>query len=221
MKIYIDSKKPVHEGAGVSVKLRLESETGESAGADIVISFDDYSVLCEYIRPGEISEEFFSVLEEKGRIYSAYSYGMYLLGFGECSRKKLVYKLEKRGHDRESACRAADMLAEAGYIDEYELVHSAMLHACHDKCYGRRRIIAELYEKGFDRETFEVSMEIDFAPKASSEFSYERSFESSRYYRLSDGKIISYSESEASREGYAPAISTKSNIYIAGYKITD
>ena len=75
--------------------------------------------------------------------------------------------------------------------------------------------------KGFDRETFEVSMDIDFTPKASSEFSYERSFESSRYYRLSDGKIISHSESEASREGYAPAISTKSNIYIAGYKITD
>ena len=160
MKIYIDSKKPVHEGAGVSVKLRLESETGESAGADIVISFDDYSVLCEYIRPGEISEEFFSVLEEKGRIYSAYSYGMYLLGFGECSRKKLVYKLEKRGHDRESACRAADMLAEAGYIDEYELVHSAMLHACHDKCYGRRRIIGELYDKGFDRETIQEAFRL-------------------------------------------------------------
>ena len=75
--------------------------------------------------------------------------------------------------------------------------------------------------KGFDRETFEISMEIDFTPKASSEFGYERSFESSRYYRLSDGKIISHSESEASREGYAPAISTKSTIYIAGYKITD
>ena len=160
MKIFIESKKPVHEGAGVSVKLRLESETGESAGADIVISFDDYSVLCEYIRPGEISEEFFSVLEEKGRIYSAYSYGMYLLGFGECSRKKLVYKLEKRGHDRESACRAADMLAEAGYIDEYELVHSAMLHACHDKCYGRRRIIGELYDKGFDRETIQEAFRL-------------------------------------------------------------
>ena len=160
MKIFIESKKPVHEGAGVSVRLRLESETGESAGADIVISFDDYSVLCEYIRPGEITEEFFSVLEEKGRIYSAYSYGMYLLGFGECSRKKLVYKLEKRGHDRESACRAADMLAEAGYIDEYELVHSAMLHACHDKCYGRRRIIGELYDKGFDRETIQEAFRL-------------------------------------------------------------
>ena len=160
MKIFIESKKPVHEGAGVSVRLRLESETGESAGADIVISFDDYSVLCEYIRPGEITEEFFSVLEEKGRIYSAYSYGMYLLGFGECSRKKLVYKLEKRGHDRESACRAADMLEEAGSIDESELVHSAMLHACHDKCYGRRRIIGELYEKGFDRETIQEAFRL-------------------------------------------------------------
>ena len=74
---------------------------------------------------------------------------------------------------------------------------------------------------GFDRETFEISMEIDFTPKASSEFSYERSFESSRYYRLSDGKIISHSESEAGREGYAPAVFTKSNIYIAGYKITE
>lgn len=160
MKIYIESKKPVHEGAGVSIKLRLESQSGESAQADIVISFDDYSVLCEHIRPGEISEEFFSVLEEKGRIYSAFSYGMYLLGFGECSRKKLIYKLTQRGHDRESAGRAADMLAEAGYIDEYELVRSAMIHACRDKCYGRRRIIAELYNKGFERETVQEAFRL-------------------------------------------------------------
>ena len=161
MKIYIDSKKPVHGGAGISVKIRLEQEaSGESASADIVISFDDYSVLCEHIKPGEISEEFFSVLEEKGRIYSAFSYGMYLLEYGECSRKKLVYKLTQKGHDRESAETAADMLVQAGYIDEYELVHSAMLHACRDKCYGRRRIIAELYEKGFDREVVQEAFRL-------------------------------------------------------------
>ena len=87
MRIYIESKKPVHEGAGISIRLRLDSETGESADADIIISFDDYTMLCELIKTGEISEEFFSVLEEKGRVYAAYSYGMYLLGFGECTRK--------------------------------------------------------------------------------------------------------------------------------------
>lgn len=160
MKIYIESKKPVHEGAGISIKLRLESQSGESAQADIVISFDDYSVLCEHIRPGEISEEFFSVLEEKGRIYSAYSYGVYLLGFGECPRKKLVAKLVRKGHDRDSAEAAADILVQAGYIDEFELVHNAMLHACHDKCYGRRRIIADLYEKGYTREVIQEAFRL-------------------------------------------------------------
>ena len=174
MRIYIESKKPVHSGAGVSVRLRLTDErSGESASADIIISFDDYSVLTAYIKEGEISEELFSVLEEKGRIYSAFSYGMYLLEYGECSRRKLVYKLTRKGHDRESAERAADMLAAAGYIDELELVHQAMLHACRDKHYGRRRIIAELYEKGFERETvreafriFEGELDYDEARRA-------------------------------------------------------
>ncbi len=160
MRIYIDSKKPVHEGAGVCIKLSLEADSGERAEMETIISFDDYSVLSEYIREGEISEEFFSVLEEKGRIYAAFSYGMYLLGFGECPRKKLVSKLVRKGHDRESAETAADMLVSAGYIDEFELVHSAMLHACRDKCYGRRRIIAELYEKGYSRETVQEAFRL-------------------------------------------------------------
>ncbi len=154
MRIYIEKKKPVHGGAGIQIRLSLEQEsTGERASADVTISFDDYSMLCDHIKPGEITEEFFAVLEERGRIYAAFSYGMYLLEFGECPRKKLVYKLTKKGHDRESAETAADMLVQAGYIDEFELIHSAMLHACNDKCYGRRRIISELYEKGFTRES--------------------------------------------------------------------
>ncbi len=161
MRIYIESKKPVHGGAGVSVKLRLDNDAAdESAKAEIVVSFEDYCELGEYIREGEISEEFFSVLEEKGRIYAAYSYGMYLLGFGECSRKKLVYKLTQKGHDRECAEIASDMLVQAGYIDEYELIHEAMLHACNDKCYGRRRVIAELYGKGFERESVQQALRL-------------------------------------------------------------
>jgi len=153
MRIYIDSHRPVHQGAGVKISLRLDNErTGERAKADITVSFDDYSELCTYIKAGEISEELFSVLEERGRRYAAYSYGLYLLGYGECSRKKMVYKLTKKGHDRDSAEAAADMLVHAGYINEFELIHEAMLHACRDKCYGRRRIVAELYQKGFERE---------------------------------------------------------------------
>ena len=160
MKIYIDSKKPVHEGAGIAIKLSLSSDTGERSEGELIISFEDYSDFSECIKVGEITEELFSVLEEKGRIYSAYSCGTYLLGFGECSKKKLVTKLLRRGHDRESAETAADMLARAGYIDEYELVHQAMLHACLDKCYGRRRIIAELYEKGFAREVIQEAFRL-------------------------------------------------------------
>ena len=160
MRIRINSKKPVHEGMGMCIRLTLESDAGERAEADITILLDDFLVLAEHIKEGEISEEFFSVLEEKGRIYAAYSYGMYLLGFGECPRKKLVSKLARKGHDRESAETAADMLVRAGYIDEYDLVHSAMLHACRDKCYGRRRIIAELYEKGFEREVIQQAFRL-------------------------------------------------------------
>ena len=160
MDIYIESKKPVHGGAGVCIKLALESDSGERASAEVIISFDDYSTLSEHIHPGRITEEFFSVLEEKGRVYAAFSYGMYLLEFGECSRKKLVYKLTNKGHDRDSAEIAADMLVQAGYIDEFELVHDAMIHACRDKCYGRRRIIAELSAKGFDRETVQEAFRL-------------------------------------------------------------
>lgn len=160
MRIFIESKKPVHGGAGVCIKLTLESDSGERVSAEVIISFDDYSTLSEHIHPGRITEEFFSVLEEKGRVYAAFSYGMYLLEFGECSRKKLVYKLTNKGHDRDSAEIAADMLVQAGYIDEFELVHDAMIHACRDKCYGRRRIIAELYEKGYSRELIQEAFRL-------------------------------------------------------------
>ncbi len=153
MRIHIDSYKPVHQGAGIKIELVLENEgTGERAEANVIISFDDYSIMSSLIKQGEISEEVFCVLEEKSRIYAACSYGMYLLGFGECSRRKMVYKLTQKGHDRESAEAAADMLVQSGYIDEFELIHEAMLHACRDKCYGRRRIISELYSKGFERD---------------------------------------------------------------------
>ncbi len=153
MKIYIVSYKPVHQGAGIKIELMLENEhSGERADASVIISFDDYSMMTKIIKTGEISEEIFCVLEEKSRIYAAFSYGMYLLEYGECSRKKMVYKLTRKGHDRESAERAADMLVCAGYIDEFELIHEAMLHACRNKCYGRKRIISELYSKGFERD---------------------------------------------------------------------
>ena len=35
-----------------------------------------------------------------------------------------------------------------------------MIHACRDKCYGRRRIIAELSAKGFDRETVQEAFRL-------------------------------------------------------------
>ncbi len=143
----------MHQGAGIKIELMLINEdTDERADGSVIISFDDYSVMSSHIKQGEISEEIFCVLEEKSRIYQAYSYGVYLLGFGECSRKKMVYKLTQKGHDRESAEAAADMLVNIGYINEFDLIHDAMLHACRDKCYGRQRIIKELYSKGFERD---------------------------------------------------------------------
>lgn len=172
MKIYIESKRPVHQGAGIAVKLSLTDPCGEHASAEIVIGFDDYEDLGELIKVGDISEELFSVLEERGRRYAAFSYGQYLLGYGECSRKKMVQKLVAKGHDRESAEYAADSLVRLGYIDEFELIHMAMIHAVNDKCYGRRRVIAELYQKGFERESimeafrlFECELEYDEARK--------------------------------------------------------
>ncbi len=154
LKIYVNSYKSVHEGAGVKIELTLENgDTGERAEASVTVSFDDYSMLSSYIKSGEISEEILCVLEERSRVYSAYSYGMYLLGFGECSRRKMVYKLTHKGHDRESAERAADMLVQGGYINEFVLIREAMLYACQKKCYGRSRIISELYNKGFERES--------------------------------------------------------------------
>ena len=160
MRIYIEDKKPVHQGAGIKIKLLLENDLGERASADITIAFDDYDALGSNVKTGEITEEFFCVLEECGRRYAAYSYGVYLLGFGECNRKKLVTKLVSKGHDRESAEYAADKLAREGCIDEFDLIHTAMLYASNEKCYGRRRIIAELYQKGYERESIVRAFEL-------------------------------------------------------------
>ena len=201
---------------------RLNCEKAEEKAKKITIStaLSGKASPCKECKPDEIIENLLVISDKTCHTFDCTEIeAVSNLVFSENSISALendgilpCEKCIKKGHTSEYA-KLLESHLDTLVMKEYDMPDDE----------PRSMVIAAfaVSSKGFDRETFEVSMDIDFTPKASSEFSYERSFESSRYYRLSDGKIISHGESEASREGYAPAISTKSNIYIAGYKITD
>ena len=88
----------------------------------------------------------------------AYLRGANILGYGANSEKKLTEKLQKRGFDRESAAAAAKKLQKDGFIDE-ENDAANKAFACARKLWGKKRIVAKLYESGYREDTIKAAVE--------------------------------------------------------------
>ena len=101
-----------------------------------------------HLKVGECSRECFDAVAEASERYRAVKKGLYLLGFGACSRRMLCRKLTDKGFSRTIAEAAVDELSEMGYLDDGA---GAFREAeiCVNKCWGRRRIAATLYQKGY------------------------------------------------------------------------
>lgn len=163
MKINVTSLKAIDSGNLISVKIELSD--GENVDSrELLILASQYSDL--RIAKGAIDTERFDEIAHASKICSAYRKGLFLLGYGACSQKKLIYKLKMKGFDQESSQKAARMLSEAGYINE-DLDAVREIEKCLAKLWGKKRIISHLYSKGFTDEAVSCALRslenIDFA----------------------------------------------------------
>lgn len=122
-------------------------------------------VIDERLAKGEISPDEFERIEKESKKCRAYLRGANILGYGANSEKKLTEKLQKRGFDRETATAAAKKLQKDGFIDE-ENDATNKAFSCARKLWGKKRIIAKLYESGYRDEAIKAATErlseIDF-----------------------------------------------------------
>lgn len=112
----------------------------------------------ERLKKGEITPEIFERIESESKKCRAYLRGANILGYGANSEKKLTEKLQKRGFDRETATSAAKKLKKDGFIDE-EKDATNKAFACVRKLWGKKRIIAKLYESGYRNDAIKAAAE--------------------------------------------------------------
>ena len=100
---------------------------------------------------GEASADIYDEVSYYGKLYEACKQAMNFLAYGDCSRRKLISKLRGKGVEPEIAEEAVSELETKGYIND---IANAAREAerCARKLWGRRRISAALYEKGYGEE---------------------------------------------------------------------
>ena len=93
--------------------------------------------------------------------------GESLLSYGSNSRELLVRKLKTRKIEDSYARRAADILAERGYINDRECALGEA-ERCVKKLWGERRILSHLMSRGYKGEAIDEARayleDVDFVP---------------------------------------------------------
>ena len=106
---------------------------------------------------GECSSAVYDAAEKEARIFSAYNRGLYILGYGACSKKMLISKLVAKGEDRSASTEAVERIELRGFMNERE---SACREAeiCARKLWGERRIRASLIQKKYGSDTVDQAL---------------------------------------------------------------
>lgn len=97
---------------------------------------------------GETDRDCFDAVSHGAAVWHAVKKGLYLLGYGACSERGLCRKLIQKGIEKEIAEEAVAQLCRDGYLDP---VSDALREAerCVAKLWGKRRIAAALFAKGY------------------------------------------------------------------------
>lgn len=117
---------------------------------------------------GTVTAKTIATFESSGRAVNALSRAFILLSAADNSKRSLVRKLRERGFAQSDAEAAARELCIAGYINEPEQISRIASILAERRLYGRRRIIEELYRRGYSPENINhwrnsESLELDFA----------------------------------------------------------
>ena len=145
MTITLIDLKAINGGDEVCVTIEIKQSENKEIKKLFLLA-GQYTSL--RIRKGEINAERFDEIERAADIASAYKKGLFLLGYGACSEKKLKFKLRTKGFSEDISSEAVELLVDAGYINEKNDAERE-IEKCLSKLWGRKRIIAHLYTKGF------------------------------------------------------------------------
>lgn len=107
---------------------------------------------------GPISVEEAVRLTEAGQLCRAIRKGMELLGYGDLSVRRMVWKLTVRGVDRETAAGAATYLKEKGFLREESAAERRAEQGAR-KLWGPRRIRQDLMAQGYEEAAVQAAME--------------------------------------------------------------
>lgn len=107
---------------------------------------------------GSISVEEAARLTEAGQLCRAIRKGMELLGYGDLSVRRMVWKLTVRGADRETAAGAAAYLKEKGFLREESAAERRAEQGAR-KLWGPRRIRQDLMAQGYEEAAVQAAME--------------------------------------------------------------
>ena len=100
----------------------------------------------------EISESRFSSLIEENQTYHLKQKAFRLLGRRQHSAFELKLKLRQKGYKEEFISNVIKQLLELNYLNDYDYAKSFAEENIKNKLWGQRKIEAELFKKGVNRE---------------------------------------------------------------------
>ncbi len=160
------SVTPGGEGETVAVVMAIpgtvESENGSRSVGRVKLHLmvEQYADLISAgisLRPGELTREQADTLLTAGKLCAAIRRGMMVLQYGDCSARRLIYKLTTKGVKREIAEAAAAYLSEKGYLREDDAARRRAEQGIR-KGWGIRRIRDDLRAQGFSAEAVEEAL---------------------------------------------------------------
>ena len=96
---------------------------------------------------------------ERPEIRRAREKALILLSYSDYTEKRIREKLKASGFSDEVTEQVIFYLNERGYIDEAKFLKSFCYYCVEKKLYGKRKLLAAINEKGFDRECVEEELE--------------------------------------------------------------
>ena len=109
----------------------------------------------------------FDAVSYAAQVWTATKKGVVLLGYGAASPRGMKTKLIAKGFDKAVAEDAAGELVAMGLIRPFDDA-SDLARRCTSRLWGKKRIISELYAKGFSSDAVSAAMnslenaEVDF-----------------------------------------------------------
>lgn len=143
-------------GEEMDVSFLVSDGAGNSESSKFTLSARQ--LLALGVTKGEADTRLFDEVSYAAKVWSATKKGMTLLGYGAKSEKALRIKLVSKGFDKDVAAEAVQTLVSMGLI-RAEDDASQIAERLASKGWGRKRIVAGLYEKGYSAEAVAAAMD--------------------------------------------------------------